>query len=126
MKRRAETPQAGKTDAQNISASMAERRLDVQDHPSGISFKLHVQPKASRNRIAGLQGDALKLRVTAPPVEGAANRACIELLSKALGVPKSCLEISAGQSSRSKTIFVHCDRSAASRLRRRLDEFASA
>lgn len=109
-----------------MSASMAERSFSVQEHPSGISFKLHVQPKASRNRIAGLHGDALKLRVTAQPVEGAANRACIELLSKALDVPKSCLEISAGLSSRSKTIFVRCDRSAASRLRRRLDGFASA
>jgi hypothetical protein len=91
--------------------------LPIQDHPSGISFKVRVQPKSSRTLIVGLQGDALKLKVTAPPAEGAANRACIDLLSKALGVPKSCLEITSGLSSRSKKIVVHCDPAAAPRIR---------
>jgi uncharacterized protein len=100
--------------------------LPIQDHPSGISFKLRVQPRSSRNQIAGAQAEALKVKVTAPPAEGAANRACFDLLSKALDVPRSCLEITAGQSSRSKTIFVRCGRAAAARIRRRLEELAAA
>jgi len=91
--------------------------LPIQDHPSGLSFRIRVQPKSSRNEIVGVQGDALKLKVTAPPVEGAANKACIEMLAKALGVRKSCLEITSGQASRSKTMFVRCTPSAAPRMR---------
>lgn len=91
--------------------------LPIQDHPSGLSFRIRVQPKSSRNQILGMQDDALKLKITAPPVEGAANKACIELLAKALGVPKSCLEITSGQASRAKTMFVRCTPSAAPRIR---------
>jgi hypothetical protein len=91
--------------------------LPIHDHPSGVSFRIRVQPKSSRNEIVGAPGDALKLKVTAPPVEGAANKACIELLAKALGVPKSCLEITSGQASRSKTMYVRCTPSAAPRIR---------
>mgnify|MGYP001572551678 CR=1 FL=1 len=98
--------------------------LPIQDHPSGISFKLRVQPKSSRSQIVGPHGDALKLKVTAAPAEGAANRACIDLLSKALGVPKSRIEITSGQSSRSKKIFIHCDPEAASRIHQHLEDLA--
>jgi uncharacterized protein len=100
--------------------------LPIQDHPSGISLKIRVQPKSSRNQIVGTQGDALKLKVTAPPVEGAANKACIELLAKALGVPKSCLEITSGHAGRDKRILVHCDPAAASRIRQSLQEISGA
>jgi uncharacterized protein (TIGR00251 family) len=100
--------------------------LPIQDHPSGISFKIRVQPKSSRNRIDGTQGDALKLKVTAPPVDGAANKACIELLAKALGVPKSCLEITSGHAGRNKRILVQCDPAASSRIRQSLRELAGA
>jgi hypothetical protein len=98
--------------------------LPVQDHSSGISFKIRVQPKSSRNQILGTQGDALKMKVTAPPVEGAANKACIELLAKALGVPKSCLEITSGHAGRDKRILVQCDPAAASRIRQSLQEIS--
>jgi uncharacterized protein (TIGR00251 family) len=96
--------------------------LAIQDHSCGISFKIRVQPKSSRNQIVGPHGDALKLRVTAPPVEGAANKACIELLSKALGVPRSCLEITSGQSGRSKNILIHCRSTAAAHIKRHLEK----
>ena len=91
--------------------------LSIQDYPSGISFKIRVQPKSSRNQIVGTQGDAIKIKVTAPPAEGAANKACMEMLAKALGVPKSSLEITAGPASRNKTIFIQCDPVAAIRIR---------
>jgi uncharacterized protein (TIGR00251 family) len=80
-------------------------------------LQLRVQPKSSRSQIVGVQGDALKLKVTAPPSEGAANKACIDLLSKTLGVPKSCLEIASGLSSRSKRMLVRCDPVTANRIR---------
>jgi hypothetical protein len=94
--------------------------LPIQDHPSGVSFKIRVQPRSSRNQILGMQGGALKLKVTAPPVEGAANQACIELLAKEVGVPKSCLEITFGQAGRSKTVLIHCNSAASARIRQRL------
>ena len=65
-----------------------------------------VQPRAARNQLAGLHEGALKLRLTAPPVEGAANKACIAFLAKALGLAKSNLEIVSGQASRHKRILV--------------------
>jgi len=102
----------------------ATDRLLIQALPDGFSFKLHVQPRSARNRIVGLHGDALKLKLTAPPVEGAANKACLEVLVQALGVPKSCLEITAGQSSRLKKIFIRCSPAEAARIRRRLEELA--
>jgi len=96
--------------------------LPIQDHPRGISFKIRVQPKSSRNQIVGPHGDALKLKVTAPPVEGAANKACLELLSKALGLPRSCMEITSGRSGRSKNILIHCRSTAAAQIKRNLEK----
>jgi uncharacterized protein (TIGR00251 family) len=100
--------------------------LPVQDHPNGISFNIRVQPKSSRSRIEGMQGDALKLRVTAPPIEGAANKACIELLAKALGIPKSSLEVASGHAGRNKRILARCDSAMADRIRQSLRELAGA
>jgi hypothetical protein len=99
--------------------------LPIQDHPNGISFNIRVQPKSSRSRIEGTQGDALKLRVTAPPVEGAANKACIGLLAEALGVAKSSIEIASGQSGRCKKILIRCHPAAAYRIRQSLRELAA-
>jgi uncharacterized protein (TIGR00251 family) len=93
--------------------------------PSGISFQVHVQPGASRNQILGLHGDALKLKLTAPPVEGRANKACIEFLSDVLNVPKSGLEIVMGQSNRLKRIRITCPPTEFPRLRARLMELVS-
>jgi len=102
----------------------ATDRILIQAHPNGLSLKLHVQPKSAQNRIVGLHGDALKLKLTAPPVEGAANKACLEVLAQALSIPKSCLEITAGQSSRLKKIFIRCSPAEAARIRRHLEELA--
>ena len=58
--------------------------------------------------IVGLHGDALKIKLTAPPVDNAANKMCIALLAKALKLPKSAFKIISGQTSRTKRIFVQC------------------
>jgi hypothetical protein len=81
----------------------------------GIIVNVFVQPRASRNEVAGCHGEALKLRLTAPPVEGAANKMCIAFLAEILGVSRSTLEIVAGHSSRSKQVLVRstADRSQA-------------
>jgi uncharacterized protein (TIGR00251 family) len=78
----------------------------VQEIPEGIIFKVAVQPRGSKNEIVGLQGDALKVRLTAPPVEGAANRLCVDLLAKCLGVRRSDVEIIQGHRSRAKKVLV--------------------
>ncbi|MBW1752297.1 MAG: DUF167 domain-containing protein, partial [Deltaproteobacteria bacterium] len=52
--------------------------LDIQENSDGITFKVYIQPRSSKNMIAGLHGDALKIKLKAPPVDGAANKMCIE------------------------------------------------
>jgi uncharacterized protein (TIGR00251 family) len=71
-----------------------------------VRFSVRLQPRASKNEIAGLQGDALKVRVTAPPVDGLANEALIELLSKALDTSRRNVCIVSGHSSRTKLIEI--------------------
>jgi len=80
--------------------------LQIQKKPEGLIFKILVQPKSSKNQIVGLHGDALKIKITSPPVEGAANQMCIKFLSKSLGIPKAYLEIISGQTSRTKSILL--------------------
>ena len=72
------------------------------DSPEGIILRIHVQPGAGRSAVVGRHGDALKVRVAAPPVEGRANEAARALLAEVLGVSKSDVELTSGQSSRTK------------------------
>ncbi len=81
-------------------------RLWLREDDGGVVFRVQVQPRAAKNRIQGLHGDALKLSLTAPPVEGAANRLCREFLARALKVPKSRVEVVGGHKSRHKSIRV--------------------
>lgn len=80
--------------------------IDIRSTAEGLTFWVLVQPRASKKAIAGQHQDALKIKLTAPPVEGAANRQCIEVLAKALDRPKSTLDIVGGQTSRRKQILV--------------------
>ncbi|HML79194.1 DUF167 domain-containing protein [Geobacter sulfurreducens] len=89
--------------------------LRITESADGVTFSVHVQPRASRNEVCGVQGEAIKLRLTSPPVEGEANRLCVEFLAKRLGVPKSCVAIIAGEKSRHKTIRVSGSDAAAVR-----------
>ncbi|OQX09719.1 MAG: YggU family protein [Desulfobacteraceae bacterium IS3] len=80
--------------------------LFIQESPEGLIFKIFVQPRSSKNAIAGLYGDAIKIRLTAPPVDNAANEMCIKYLSKCLGIPKSAIEIASGHTGRTKQILL--------------------
>ncbi len=69
-------------------------------------LKVLVQPRASRRGVAGIHGDALKLKLTSPPVEGAANRECVEFIAKMLKTKKGNVEIIRGHNSRQKTLKI--------------------
>ncbi|MEJ2641178.1 MAG: DUF167 domain-containing protein [Desulfosarcinaceae bacterium] len=96
--------------------------LALTDKKEGLVVKVAVVPRASRNQVAGLKGDALKIKLTAPPVEGAANKACLQLLAKALGLPKSSLTIASGESSRTKRILIRLNPEDAKNTRRLRDK----
>ena len=78
----------------------------IRDTAEGAQFALRVQPRASRNAIVGIMGDALKVAITAPPVDGKANEAVVEFLAKLLGVSKSSVVIVSGETGRNKVIAV--------------------
>jgi uncharacterized protein (TIGR00251 family) len=69
-------------------------------------FAVKVHPRAKKNAITGRWGDLLKVSLTAPPVEGRANQACLEFFAKLLKVPRSSVTIASGQTSRNKVIRV--------------------
>jgi len=69
-----------------------------------LSFQVRVVPRASRSEIVGEHDGALRVRLAAPPVEGAANEELVRVLSRALGLSRSAIEISAGHSSKLKTV----------------------
>ncbi|PLX84173.1 MAG: YggU family protein [Desulfuromonas sp.] len=72
----------------------------------GVVVDLHVQPRASKNEIVGVQADALKVRLTSPPVEGAANKLCCAMFAKLFGVAKRDVELVGGDKSRRKRILI--------------------
>ena len=80
--------------------------IPLHESSSGATFAVKVHPRAKKNAITGEVGDALKLALTAPPVDGKANDACIEFFAKLLKVPRSSVTIAAGQTSRNKVIRV--------------------
>lgn len=84
---------------------------------SSVRFAVHVQPRSNRTGIDGMHGDALRVRVNAPPVDGAANDAVIEVLSEALSVAKRAVIIIGGLTSRSKVVEVREMTAAAMRAR---------
>ena len=80
--------------------------VTIHDTPSGATFAVKVHPRARQNAITGQLGDAIKLSLTAPPIEGRANEACIEFLANLLKLPRSSVTIASGHSSRRKVIRV--------------------
>lgn len=78
----------------------------LREHREGVTIDLHVQPRASKNEIVGVQGEELKVRLTSPPVEGEANRLCVEFFAKRLGIAKSAVELVAGEKSRHKRLLI--------------------
>ena len=80
--------------------------ISIADTSEGASFCIRVHPRAKKNAITGELGDALKLSLTTPPIEGRANEACIEFFAKLLRVPRSSVTIASGLTSRNKVIRV--------------------
>lgn len=80
--------------------------ISIRNTAAGVTFAIKVQPRAKKNAITGEVGDALKLALTAPPLEGRANKACIEFLANLLDVPRSSVTIASGETSRRKVIRV--------------------
>ena len=80
--------------------------LAIYETPEGVTFAVKVHPRARKDAITRELGDALKVSLTAPPIDGKANQACIEFCAKLLKVPRSSVTIASGQSSRQKVIRV--------------------
>jgi uncharacterized protein (TIGR00251 family) len=97
-------------------------RLRVDEKGTVVRVAVHVQPRASRSEIIGQHGAALKVRLQAPPVDGAANEALVSLLAKALNVPERYVRVVAGAASRSKTVEIDGTTADAVRALASLDE----
>lgn len=78
----------------------------IREVDGGVEVTLHLQPRASRTEVVGVHGDAIKLRVAAPPVDGEANEELIRFLAKALGVTKTQVAIVSGTTGRKKRVRV--------------------
>lgn len=82
------------------------RRTIVQDSKTGAVLRVHVQPNAARTQCVGIHGDALKIRVAARPLDGAANDALIRFIAAQCAVPQSSVAIQAGAEGRRKRLCV--------------------
>ena len=91
----------------------------IHETGGAVSFQVKVHPRAKRDAIVGELGEALKVALKAPPVEGRANEACIEFFANLLKVPRSSVTIASGESSRNKV--VHITGITAEQLRRHLN-----
>jgi uncharacterized protein (TIGR00251 family) len=78
----------------------------ITEDASGVTLSLVIQPRAGKSKVVGPHGDALKIRIAAPPVDGAANEALIAFLAKALDVPKARVTVEAGETSRRKRVRI--------------------
>ncbi|MGZ3428282.1 MAG: DUF167 domain-containing protein [Polyangia bacterium] len=80
--------------------------LKITEADGAITFDVQVVPRASRDRLGPVHGDRLKVQLTAPPVDGAANNALVALVARALGRPRGDVAIVRGQTARKKTVRV--------------------
>ena len=85
---------------------MISLTIPIHDTPTGTTFAVKIHPRAKKNGLTGEFGDALKLALTAPPVDGRANEACIEFFANLLKLPRSSVTIASGETSRNKVIRV--------------------
>lgn len=89
----------------------------LHETEDGVILRVRVQPRASRDEVVGVHGDALKVRITAPPVEGEANTHLLTVLARRLGVPRGRLELRTGSTSRLKSITIQGISAAEARRR---------
>lgn len=87
-------------------SASGRRRKRPAPVPVRCVVPIYVQPRAAKTEVAGLHGDAIKIRLKAPPVEGAANDELVRFLAKKLGVPRLAVQIVGGATSRSKRVSV--------------------
>jgi len=80
--------------------------IPVTESANGVTFSVKVHPRARKNAITGVVGDALKLALTAPPVEGRANQAVIEFFAELFAIPRSSVTIASGETSRNKLVRI--------------------
>ncbi|HXD29586.1 MAG TPA: DUF167 domain-containing protein [Pyrinomonadaceae bacterium] len=80
--------------------------IEYSERDGALSFEVQVVPRASRSEITGTHDSALRVRIAAPPVDGAANKELLRLIAKAFGVSKSSVEITSGLNSKRKTVLV--------------------
>ncbi|MCR6544541.1 DUF167 domain-containing protein [Dehalobacterium formicoaceticum] len=78
--------------------------LNLTEKDGNVILKVKVQPRASKNELAGILGDAVKLRITAPPVEGEANKAVIRFFARLFKLPQTSVQIISGDTSRNKVV----------------------
>jgi len=78
----------------------------LKRHGNALTLTLHIQPGAKKTEVAGEHGDALKIRLAAPPVDGKANAALLEFIADRLGVAKGVVTLKSGQTSRRKVVEV--------------------
>ena len=76
-------------------------------HPEGVLLAIKLQPRASANKVGNALGDELRIKVTAPPVDAAANEALVRLLAQTLGCPRNRVELLRGHTSGHKTVLLH-------------------
>ena|SRR5438045_43280 len=80
--------------------------IPIQQTAKGVTFAVKVHPRARKNAITGIVGDALKLALTAPPVEGKANQSVIEFFAEVFEIPRSSVTIASGETRRQKVIRI--------------------
>jgi uncharacterized protein (TIGR00251 family) len=80
--------------------------VSIRENADGVTFAVKVHPRAKKNAITGEIGDAIKLSLTTPPVEGRANQACVAFFAELLKLPRSSVTIASGLNSRNKVIHV--------------------
>ena len=78
----------------------------IEATTTGVTIKIYVAPRSSFNKVVGVHNGAIKVSLTAPPVDGAANKSLIEFLAKVLEVPKGAVRITLGEASRNKVVSV--------------------
>ena len=78
----------------------------LRQTPAGVELLVYVQPRASRDQLVGVQGDELKVRLAAPPVDGAANAACCAFFAKLCRLPKNQVTLVTGETSRHKRLLL--------------------
>jgi len=76
------------------------------ERSEGVEIRVHIQPRASKTEIVGLYGEALKIRIASPPVDGQANAELYRFLARQLGVPQQYVQVISGSSSRQKRVFI--------------------